>query len=212
MSKTAGKPYKGVVVIDVSDISDSLVFLDKEARVGLQAEKTGIEDVRTELDASMTSIGSDAGIPQEPYSRVVSLSEVIDKIRAHRRDMNLLAEVLTETEMKYVHERECALGIIVDTVRSVAHRTDDPALTGAFEKTIAYRGQSAKKAARTRKKNAALEAGEAPEEGTSDEGQTTTTAQAAGTTSASKGATSTPSNGTVASSVTNGTATNGQSH
>jgi hypothetical protein len=155
MPEVQGQPYTGPFVADLTVLAPKLIDLPPGGKANLRTEKEGMDDVVTELNVAVPSAaGAAAGVPMDAYKVFVETTEDIAKIRAARAVVNKMAEVLEETEALKVHERENAVGLMVDAVTSSARRKRDRSLLAPFEKTIAYNGQTANKAAKTRKRNA----------------------------------------------------------
>jgi hypothetical protein len=145
--------YAGPTNVDLQAIAAILVDLVKGAMRGYRFEKTGLDDVLHELAQNVPTHGDKAAISPAVYARVLECNDNIKKIREARVVVDKLAEVLAESEVYYVHEREGHISIIADGVRSSARRTGD-AIRAVFEKTLKYTSQIADKAAKTRRKNA----------------------------------------------------------
>jgi len=111
--------------------------------------------VIAELAQSVPTVGVASGVPIEVYDHVKLCTDRLAQIRAARVIVAKLAEVLVESEAKYEHERENDLSLMADAVRSRAHRKRDSSLLAGFQETLKYCAQTAEKAAKTRKKNAA---------------------------------------------------------
>lgn len=155
MPVVQGQPYTGPLTIDVTALGNTLIDLPPGGKQKLRTEKEGMDGVIQELASAVPSAaGAAAGVPMEAYKLFVETTDDIAKLRAARAIVDKLAEVLDETEAKKVHERENALGLIVDAVTSNARRKKEPSLLAPFDKTLAYNAQIADKAARTRRKNA----------------------------------------------------------
>ncbi len=184
MAIVKGEGYKGPLTFDLSDVKDDIVDLPPGAMARLRHERDGYEKVEHELAVSMPTVGVTAGIAQEPYTRILDKTARIARIRAHRQAMEKAVEVLLESEAKYTHEREDDLSALVDSIRSVAHRSGDATFKAAFEETLRYAAQTALKAVKTRLKNAAIGTDEDPQESdTTAPKATTTTAPATVSTS-----------------------------
>ncbi len=154
MSQVNAQLYPGPFQVDLTALDGALYDLPPGEMQYLRVEREGMPLVVAELAQSVPSVGIAAGVPAEVFTHVNLCTDRLQQIRAARAIVAKLAEVLVESEAKYEHERENDLSIIVDAVRSVAHRKGDPSLLAAFEQTLKYCAQTAEKAAKTRKKNA----------------------------------------------------------
>ena len=143
--------FTGTLVADVTTLGGKLFDLPPGELPKLQREKEGMGGVVDELLTAAPTLP----VVADPYAKFTAHTALLAQIRAARVVVDKIAEVLAESEAKYEHERENALGMIVDAVKSAAKRSGGAALKAAFEKTLAYVAQTGVKAAATRKKNAA---------------------------------------------------------
>ncbi|MFT3768255.1 MAG: hypothetical protein QM820_22625 [Minicystis sp.] len=146
-----GQVFTGTLVTDVTAMGGKLFDLPPGEVARLRREKPGMDGVVSELETAAPTLPAAAA----PYAEFVSHTATLAKIRAARVIADKISEVLVESEAKYEHDRENALGMIVDAVKSSAKRAGGKALLAAFEKSLAYVAQSGVKAAQTRKKNLA---------------------------------------------------------
>ncbi|MDC0744168.1 hypothetical protein [Polyangium mundeleinium] len=145
-------PYMGPSVIDVSSVRPKLVDVVNGTLTGAQREKPGFPEVFDELSKALPQYGETLGIHPGIWQKIVDKTATIDEIRALKKDVLKLAEVLEESEIYYEDAREAdisRIGGFVDT--TVQH--GDPSVQAAFNQTLAYRSQYAKKAADQRRKN-----------------------------------------------------------
>jgi hypothetical protein len=170
MLKESVQAYTGPTTIDLKEIALLLVDLAPGAMRGLRSEQPGVEDVMAELEKSIPAIGAKAGVSLEVHAHLVDTRETILKIRAARRLIDKVAEVLEESEAYHEDQQETDISMIASSARVAARRRDESILA-AFEKTLAYNAQIAKKASKTRKKNKA-EAEAAAEDETAAETET----------------------------------------
>lgn len=145
-----GVPYAGPLVADLSAIAGKLIDLPPGAMSGLRAEQSGIGDVLAELSTAAPTLP----VVAEPHAEIVALTATIAEIRTMRGIVDKMAEVLEESEAKYEHERENALSMVADSVKSAAKRKGGAGVLAGFEATLEYVAQPGVKAAATRKKNA----------------------------------------------------------
>lgn len=160
MSQVPAKAYCGPVTIDVSREGEILYDIPAGATHRLRRERPGIPDVLRELAIQIPAHGESAGIVPQTYKEILVATDAIDRLRAARTDVAKLLEVITESEAKFVHERENGLSLMADAVRATARRSADPSVLAPFEKLLEYNSQAAIKAVKTRRRNAkaALEA------------------------------------------------------
>ncbi|TKD01990.1 hypothetical protein [Polyangium fumosum] len=145
-------PYMGPSIFDVSNVRPKLVDLANGKFAGAQREKDGFPEVFDELSKAIPQYGETLGIHPSMWERVVDKTATLDEIRALKKDVLKLAEVLQESEIYYEDAREAdisRIGGFVDA--TVLH--GDPSVLAAFQKTLEYRSRYAKKAADQRRKN-----------------------------------------------------------
>jgi hypothetical protein len=165
--KVTGQPYTGPFTIDVSALSGKLFDLPPGGASRLRREKKGMDGVIAELQAAAPQLGAAV---QAPYAAFTAATGNLTTIRAQRAVVAKLAEVLAESEAKNEHERENAVGMIIDATRSTARRTGDDSLLALIDKTVTYANQTATKGVDTRKKKAAAKKQAAGSTGTSGSG------------------------------------------
>lgn len=160
MAMIPGAPYTGPLTLDATALDGLLFDLPKNAAHHLRAEKPGFDAVALELAKSVPAAGEAVGITKSVYERFTQHTATITTLRAARAQIEKLLEVVAESEAKYVDERENVISMMCDAVRSVVKRTGDEAQKAPFEATLRYNAQTAAKAAKTRRRNAGLEADE----------------------------------------------------
>jgi hypothetical protein len=178
MLKESVQSYNGPTTIDLTAIALLLVDLAPGAMRGLRSEQPGVEDVMAELEKSVPAIGAKAGISLEVFAHLVETRGTILKIREARQLVDKIAEVLEESEAYHEDQQEIDISMIAGSARTAARRRDESILA-AFEKTLAYNAQIAKKALKTRRKNKA-EAEAAAETEASGQAETEVKEKAAG--------------------------------
>jgi len=147
-------PYMGPSIIDVTSVRPKLVDLANGTLTGAQREKPGFSEVFDELSKAVPQYGETLGIHPGIWQKIVDKTTTLDEIRALKKDVLKLAEVLEESEIHYEDAREADISRIGGFVEVTAQH-GDPSVKAAFHKTRAYRAQYAKKAAETRRKNKA---------------------------------------------------------
>ncbi len=154
MNTFHGIPYAGPLNLSLDDCKDDLIDLPPNIMVHMRKVKPGIDAVCAELQNSIPAHGEAAGIVAGVHQRFIDETNLIAKLRQHEVELEKALEVVRETRAKEEHERENTVSLIVDVVRCTAQRTGDGNLLAPFQKTIEYNGQTAVKAAQTRRKNA----------------------------------------------------------
>ncbi|MDC0748389.1 hypothetical protein [Polyangium mundeleinium] len=145
-------PYMGPSIIDVSKVRPKLVDLTNGTLTGAQREKPGFLGVFDELSKAIPQYGETLGMHPGIWLNIVDKTATLDEIRALKKDVLKLAEVLEESELYYEDAREADISRIGQFVDATA-RHGDPSVQAAFNKTLEYRSQYAKKAADKRRKN-----------------------------------------------------------
>ena len=155
MSKQVpAQAYMGPLTADLSPLKAKLVDLPPGGMNLLRAERAGIDAVNAELSSIDPTLLTAAGVPQDVVvgfgERTASLAEIRDA----RTRIDKMAEVLRETEAKLEHERENDISVIAESVKTMARLKGQPALLAGYDNTLKYAAQTAKKAVKTRTKNA----------------------------------------------------------
>jgi hypothetical protein len=151
--------YTGPVKVDATAVASLLLDLPPGARQGLRTPGPGIDAVVAELAASVPTDGAAAGISPAIYAAFAAGTTSLAQLTALWQTADKLAEVLGETIAILQDTREQQLSQMADAVSSTAKRTKNEGIKAPFQKTLAYKGQSAKKSAQTRAKNKATAAG-----------------------------------------------------
>jgi hypothetical protein len=151
-------PFTGPTTVDATPIAPLLVDLPQGAMQGLRKALAGIDEVVTELATQVPLHGAEVGISPAAYQSFVSHTNTIAQLKAIGAPVLKLAEVITETLAVHEDARDQDLGQMVDAIQSTMKRKKNAGAGAPFQKTLAYRAQSAQKAASTRRKNAAAKA------------------------------------------------------
>lgn len=157
MSDDSVVAYMGSLVIDVQDIAGELVDLPHAATQHLTREKPEFEGLKAEWATAMSGPLGPEVIPAPLYARFQHQTAVLEKVLARRAEAEKLLEVLKETQAYLEDRREGDIAIVAKAVQaSIQHKGE--AFAAAFEKTLAYYSQVARKGVETRRKNAELRA------------------------------------------------------
>jgi hypothetical protein len=151
-------PYSGPVEVDVTVLATLLMDLVPGGMRGLRKSHAGIDEVVAELAAAMPKDGAAAGVSAAVYQSFVAHSSAIDQLRTSGAPILKLAEVIIETIALHEDGRDQDLGQIVDAVRSTMKRKKNDSIGAPFEKTLAYRAETANKGVATKKKKSAVKA------------------------------------------------------
>ncbi|MDI3282201.1 hypothetical protein [Polyangium sp. 15x6] len=145
-------PYMGPTIIDVTSIRPKLVDVANGTLSGARRQKPGFPEVFDELSKALPQYGETLGIHAGIWEKLVDKTVTLEEIRALKKDVLKLAEVLEESEIYYEDARESDISRIGGFLDATIQH-GDPSVQAAFNKTLTYRAQYAKKAAETRRKN-----------------------------------------------------------
>jgi CheY-like chemotaxis protein len=159
MAGDTATPYVGPLVVDLQDLEGKLIELPPFGKRGLRREKEGFVEVLAELGESIPKHVPGASVFSEVHTRILSATDTLEKVREARAVIDKLSQVLEASEAKIEHDRENDLSVLVDVIKSTAKRKA-PAIVAVFEKTLKYSSQIADKAAKTRRRNAAMAQGD----------------------------------------------------
>ena len=145
-------PYMGPSIIDVSSVRPKLVDVANGTLSGARRQKPGFPEVFDELSKAIPQYSETLGMHPGIWQKIVDKTATLDEIRALKKDVLKLAEVLEESEIYYEDARESDISRIGGFLDATIQH-GDPSVQAAFNKTLAYRAQYAKKSAETRRKN-----------------------------------------------------------
>jgi hypothetical protein len=150
-----GQQYGGPFQLDVKNLAHLIIDLAPGVLGRMRREYPDLDKVLLMLAKVMpTKAATDALAPQAAYQTVLECEVNIAQIRAARADVDKLAEVLRESEAKFVHERETALSLLADAVKGTAKRKHNPSLAAPFELLITYLAQATEEAVKAAAKAA----------------------------------------------------------
>lgn len=147
--------YAGPVHVDASTVAAILVDLPQGARQGLRKSGPGIDAVASELAGVMSTAGAEVGIGQALYDTFTKHHKNASDLAQIGTVLFKLAEVVQETLALEDDAREQALAKIVDIIKSAAKRDKNEGLKAPFHETLAYKGEAAQKANKTKADNKA---------------------------------------------------------
>jgi hypothetical protein len=134
---------------------------------GMLTARDGFNEVCAEILMNQAAYGGIAGIPDHDADDLTTCNERIARIDAFLPPLLKFVEILTETRY-FIDDRRQR--IILDSAQSVDRRAKkNPELFAKYEKTRAYRSAIAKKALKTKEKNAAEEQAPGAENGAKPE-------------------------------------------
>ena len=148
-------PQIGDFIFDMSEVKSYGKDLAPGACQGMLTERTGFTDVYNEVLTNQASHGAKAGIPEADVTELITCTERIARIDAFLPAVRKAVEILTETRYFLDDRRQ---HIVFDAATAIDRRArSNPDLVAIYEKTRAYRSAAAKKALKTKEKNAAEE-------------------------------------------------------
>jgi hypothetical protein len=153
MAKMEGPPYTGSLVVELTELKADLVDLAPGVLKGARAEQEGFPEVKQELDHAIPLYGDAAEIHPAIHKRIVTQTEVIEKLRVKEAELFKLLEIVRESRGRLENNREDDISAIGTKAEEMAAKGKKPELLAHFEKTIRYKSQIAEKALETRKKN-----------------------------------------------------------
>jgi hypothetical protein len=144
--------YTHPAVMDLNPVHGILVQAGRGGMQRCKRQKPGFDDVCLELADTVETFGDAAGIHPKLYAGFLQKTEYLARIRALLPAIKALYEAMVESELYYEDAREGDIIRMVKCVLDAHGHSDQPGLLAAFEKTIKYRSQYAKKSANTRRK------------------------------------------------------------
>ena len=152
MSFDPKNPQVGDVVFDGSEFAAVFVDLPPGGMLGLLTEQPGFDDVRQEIVASQAAFGDLAGVTAGEFAEFLRNTALIARIDQFLAPALKFVELFIETRAAAEDKRQrIAFNIAGSVDRRARHA---PELLAKYEKTRSYRSAGAKKAAKTRQKNA----------------------------------------------------------
>ena len=153
-SKTPNAPPDNIFALDLTLYQTFLVDLPPRATLGMRTEQPGWEAARAEVVANQPNYGDRAGITATDFGRFVALNDQYGQILVQLPRVAKAVEVLNESASYLDDQRHKLVTQFANAAEKHAKMEgNDPTLLTAYEKTIAYRGVIAAKAAKTKQKN-----------------------------------------------------------
>jgi predicted Zn-dependent protease len=151
----------GTLTIDCSSLEPFLIDLPIGGRVGLKTEQPGLDLAVAEIMANQANHGDKAGVTALDVQLLRDTSKKIDSIDEQLPAVRKLLEVLEETRAVLDDQRNRQVSAIASAVENRAKIHRDDGLLAKYENTRTYRSASGHKAARTRRRNLAIQAQQA---------------------------------------------------
>lgn len=146
----------GNLIVDARALADIVIDLEPGERQGMRTEQKGYAEVITEIISNQPTYGEQAGITKTDIERIIELDRRIALIDQYLPAAEKLHELLTETRAASDDERQRLVSAFAHSVETRAKASRGSVLLAKYQKTRSYRSASANKAAKTRRKNAAL--------------------------------------------------------
>ncbi|HEX2568610.1 MAG TPA: hypothetical protein VH877_03555 [Polyangia bacterium] len=162
--KTVAEPKPGDLVIDASSLKEDLITVPPGELAGIRTEQDGYDDAEVEMVSNQEEFGEMAGIPDSDITELVGLTVKIKRLRAYRRALDRLSQIVSESERFHDNRRHQIISSSAGAVDKRSRRAGYRVLLKKYEKTRSYRSAAAAKAVRTRqrKKKAPETKGVAP--------------------------------------------------
>ncbi|HLM74375.1 MAG TPA: hypothetical protein VK459_16835 [Polyangiaceae bacterium] len=169
MASDPKNPVVGDFVFDGSEFKAYAEDLPPGACQGMLTAREGFLDAAQEILTNHAAFGAKAGVPDQDAADLATCNERIARIDVFLPALCKAIEVLTETRYVLEDRRQ---RIVLDAAKAVDRRAiKNPELLARYEKARAYRSAAAKKAVKTKEKNAAAEqAPAAPSDAHTDAG------------------------------------------
>lgn len=152
MPGPSNTPVFGRFVFDGSEFDDYAKDLPPGGCLGMLTAREGFLEVCEEMLAAHAEWGAKAGIANQEISDLQTVNTRIARIDIFLPAFIKAAEILTETRYALDDQRQ---RIVFDAAQSIDRRVKrHPELLARYERTRAYRSAIAKKALRTRARNA----------------------------------------------------------
>jgi len=151
MAGDATNPEVGERVFDGSEFT-YLKDITPREMLGLRTAQLGLEEVLKEIRAHQAEWGGKAGLTADDFAELETISQRIARIDAFIAPVQKFLEMLTETRYLLEDKRQ---RFVLNLASSVDRRgKENPDLLAKYEQTRNYRSAAAKKALKTRLKNA----------------------------------------------------------
>lgn len=145
-------PIMGQYVFDGDEFTDYAVDRAPGACKGLLTAREGYDDVCKEISSNQAEWGAKAGIVDQEVTELATTNARIARLDVFIPAVAKFLEILTETRYTLDDRRQ---RIVMDAAKAVDRRcAKEPELAAKYEKTREYRSAPAKKALKTKAKNA----------------------------------------------------------
>lgn len=153
MSGDPKNPVVGEFVFDGSEFTSYAVDLAPGDCQGMLPTREGFSLVCQELFTNQPALGAVAGITDQEIATLETANQRISRIDAFLPALQKAVEVLTETRYMLDDQRQ---RVALDAAKAIDRRAKrTPELVAKYERTREYRSEIAKKALKTKAKNAA---------------------------------------------------------
>jgi hypothetical protein len=130
--------YTGPHELNLTSLQGRLIDIEAGGMRGLRTDMEGFSFVVLELTTSVPVAGAAAGIPQDVYDHFLMCNQTVDEVEERLAIARKQVEVLEESRAYYIHSRQNDIRLMVDAMRSRAHRRQDNTVLLPFERTLEY--------------------------------------------------------------------------
>lgn len=152
-AKTGAKkaPTTGALVIDASELASFIKDLPPGATRGNMRAHNGIADAVSEVRVNHARYGAQLGISKSDVDELPVIEQQLVAIAKYLPAVSKLLEMLTETQSALDNRREQIVRGVADAIDGKSKQKALYAeLQAAYENTLAYRSDAAKRGAKTR--------------------------------------------------------------
>lgn len=159
-------PNVGDCVFDGSEFAPYLVDVPPGGLQGMRTAQDGCDEVCKEIFANQAEWGAKAGVTAEDIASLEDIDKKMARLDQFVQPVRKFLELLIETRYVLDDRKQKLIYTIGQAVERRGR--EKPELLAKYQQTRAYRSATAKKAVKTRNKNA--EEASASEPGARDEG------------------------------------------
>lgn len=156
MAAIPGKPSPGPLLCAGDEVEDDPTKDRRSAapqRCSEQEPPAQGRPDRAQIEAWLEKLtgrsksGEELGEPPDLYALVMDGTITIDDLRRYERELEAALEAEQVARAKLEHDRDTQIMLIADKVVAAARRTGDATLLAAYEKTIKYSREVARRRA-----------------------------------------------------------------
>lgn len=149
------RPEVRSLIFDATPLKDILVDADAGTMRGLKRAQAGFDRVLQEITDNQKNVGPMVGVLQSQVDELNELTEKIALVDVYLPAAQKLVEMMLETQAVLDHRRHEIISAVAKVVDTQSAALKNEQLRAHYQQTREYRSAIAKKAVKTRKKNAA---------------------------------------------------------